>query len=392
MRRRLIVVDDDELARHLVEKIAQQSDFDTIACSNREDLMHALPGFDPDVVVLDLDLGSESAVDVLEQLAEKGCGASILLASGFDTRVLSSTVRIGESLGLPMLEPQQKPVRASAMMKILGGVPARPQTLGEEDLAQAIQHSELVLEFQPKIDLTNGRPVGAEALIRWNHPTMGRIPPNRFVPMAELTAQIMPMTEFVISEALNTCRMLHETGHEIGIAVNISPACLARPDFAESVIGIVREAHCPPAYITLEVTETAAINDIPSMVAVLTRLRIAGFNLSLDDFGTGYSSLVELHRMPFSELKIDQAFVTDMAKDTEAATITKATIGMAHLLGLMVVAEGVEDEETLEILSACECDIAQGFHIARPMPADQLVDWLDERSLVRRPTLVETVA
>ena len=389
--RRLIALDDDELIRHVVKHVAEQAGFDACVCGDSQQFQDRYPDFDPELVLLDLGLGPDSGIDILEFLAEKRSRAAVMLISGLDCRVMGSSVRLGERLGLTMLAPMAKPFQASALAQTLKALPMRSSAFAEADLAKAIEESQFAICYQPKIEIASGRTIGAEALVRWHHPQWGVITPDQFVPFAEQTLQITGLTQFVLRHALDDCRRWRALGHDVGVAVNVSPLSLAHRGVADSLVGLVRDFGLRPSDLTLEVTETTRLRDSPTVMSILTRLRIAGFRLALDDFGTGYSSLVELHRMPFSELKVDKSFVTDMQHDIDAATITKATVGMAHLLGLQVVAEGIEDERTLHLLASCGCDVGQGFHIARPMPQEALTVWLDRREETAGSSLQATV-
>lgn len=385
--RRLIALDDDESIRHVVARAAEQAGFDARVCADPQQFVDWFPRFDPELVLLDLGLGVSSGIDILEYLAEKRSRSAVMVVSGMDYRVLGASVRLGESLGLTMLAPLAKPFQASVLTRTLKSLPVCPGGFAEADLAAAIEQSQLAICFQPQIEIVTGRTVGAEALVRWHHPEWGVIPPEQFIPFAEQTLQITALTQFVLRSALAECRRWRMLGHDLNVAVNTSPLSLTQRSVAESLVEMVQGFGLRPDDLTLEVTETAKLRDSPSIMSILTRLRIAGFRLALDDFGTGYSSLVELHRMPFSELKIDKSFVIGMQHDGDAATITKATIGMAHLLGLQVVAEGIEDERTLRLLESSGCDIGQGFHVARPMSPEDLLAWLSEREGIARMPL-----
>jgi EAL domain-containing protein (putative c-di-GMP-specific phosphodiesterase class I) len=232
--------------------------------------------------------------------------------------------------------------------------------------------------YQPKVCVADRKPVGAEALARWEHPTRGTLPPGVFLQLAEQGPAITPLTYLMVERAARDCAAWRAAGHDLSVSVNISARCVSEPDFAERVADIVASASADPAALTLEITETAAMADTEVVTAALTRLRIRGFALSMDDFGTGYSSLAELHRMPFSELKIDRAFVSGMLHDREAMVITRAVIGLARTLGLRTVAEGVESEDVLTALGEMGCDVAQGFLIGRPMPPSHFLTWLTQ--------------
>ncbi|MGI5507130.1 putative bifunctional diguanylate cyclase/phosphodiesterase [Lentzea sp. CA-135723] len=249
------------------------------------------------------------------------------------------------------------------------------------DLRRALDQAELVLHYQPKADLRSGTVCGAEVLCRWQHPRHGLLGPDRFIPAAEETGLIEPLTQYVLDHALAQCRAWHLDGRDVPISVNVGAQCLHDRTFPEQVSVLLERHRVPADVLTLEITESAIIADPHRASDVLTRLRDLGVRLSIDDFGTGYSSIAYLRTMPVHEMKIDRSFTTNMRSDASSGAITRSLLGLAHNLELEVVAEGVEDEETWSVLAALGCDIVQGYCLSRPLPADQFADWLRDRSL-----------
>lgn len=256
--------------------------------------------------------------------------------------------------------------------------PRRLVLLGE--LRQAIEKNELLLHFQPKIDLQQRYVVGVEALARWKHPEHGFIPPNEFVIPAEKSGLIKPFTEWVLNAALRQCHAWREEGLRINVAVNLSRRNLQDPEIPDLIATLLSTHRLEPSCLSLEITESAIMEDPTNAVEILTRLSGMGIEISIDDFGTGYSSLASLTRLPVRSLKIDKSFILGMAENKNDAVIVHSTIGLAHHLGLNVVAEGVESAALLEKLSAFGCDEAQGYFISRPAPAEDLIRWLRESS------------
>ncbi|MGC3963009.1 MAG: EAL domain-containing protein [Rhodocyclaceae bacterium] len=240
------------------------------------------------------------------------------------------------------------------------------------ELGSAIQADQLVLHYQPKLDLVSGRWSGCEALVRWEHPTLGRIAPAEFIPYAETSDLIRPLTLWVARQALRQLRMWRDAGLDVSVAINLSTRNLLDVTLPDALAELLDEYGLPPAALQLEITETALIGDPDRALAVADRLVAEGMRLSIDDFGTGYSSLAYLRRLPLTSLKIDRSFVEDMLNDEQDAIIVRSTIALAHSLGLRVVAEGVEEGPVLGALRACGCDEAQGYLLGRPMPADQV--------------------
>ena len=251
--------------------------------------------------------------------------------------------------------------------------PQRLQLSG--DLRHALDRREFVLHYQPKIDIKTRRLVGAEALIRWNHPTRGLLPPDQFIPLAERSGVIKPMTDWVIDKALAQCRAWRKSGLPMQMAINLSGRVFQDPRFAGRVTAALAANGLRPNCLEVEITENILMTDIEHVSATLKVLHDLGALVSIDDFGTGYSSLAYLKQLPLNTLKIDKTFVLDMVKDENDALIVRAIIDLAHNLGRDVIAEGIENEETWNLLEMLGCDRAQGFHIARPMPAAEFLAW-----------------
>ncbi|WP_019625520.1 EAL domain-containing protein [Thioalkalivibrio sp. ALJT] len=249
------------------------------------------------------------------------------------------------------------------------------ELLGE--LQGALNQDQLRLYYQPKLDLKTGHLSGMEALLRWEHPVRGHIRPDTFIPQTERTGLIHPLTRKLLEQAINDLTIFRRHGLAMPVSVNISARNFLDPDFAEDVLAMVRHSGLPPCALELEFTESAVMSEPDAVIAALHRLTTAGLRLAIDDFGTGYSSLAYLKRMPVSTLKIDQTFVRHMREQPVDAQITRASISLAHDLGLKVVAEGAEDQATLDALRALGCNAAQGYGVARPMPLDAAIAWAE---------------
>ena len=242
------------------------------------------------------------------------------------------------------------------------------------ELEQAIRENRLHLVYQPTVSLASNALAGVEALVRWTHERHGPISPADFIPVAEENGLIEPLTRWVLATAASDWVAWNRDGLTTDIAVNISPKTLDRLDFPDTMAEICQSHGMPCAFLTVELTESAAQGAI-ELLDTLTRCGLKGMKISLDDFGTGYSSLVQLQRLPFSDIKIDRSFVIDAPKSRDARIIIKAIIDLAHNLGLKATAEGIETEETRQMLLEFGCDMAQGYLFARPMPAGALKDW-----------------
>lgn len=247
-----------------------------------------------------------------------------------------------------------------------------------EVIERAVDADHLFLVYQPKLDLRTGAIVGVEALARWQDPRRGTFDPTKFIPMVESAGLIDQFSEWALSSALGQWASWAAEGLDLEMAVNISALNLEHVAFPDLVSRICSAKGVDPDRLTLELTE-GATQEATRLMDTIARFRLKGIGISLDDFGTGFGSLVQLRKLPFTEIKIDRAFVGDLLTSSESRSITRALISLAHELGLVVTAEGVEDQSTLETLTAYGCDRAQGFHIARPMPGDQLPIWLARR-------------
>jgi len=255
--------------------------------------------------------------------------------------------------------------------------PVRLAMVGE--LRKGLDENEVLLHFQPQVDLVSGKVIGAEALVRWQHPTRGLTPPVEFVPMAERTGLIRPLSRYVLNAALAQVREWCDAGLELKVSVNLSARNLLDPTLPEDVSRLLARWRVPASLLELEITESTIMVDPKRAMEVLRRLHMMGIALSIDDFGTGYSSLAYLKELPVNELKIDRTFVEAMTSNRGDAFIVRSTIDLAHNLSLQVVAEGVEDEQTMSELKALGCNIAQGFHLSRPLPASEFSEWLAAR-------------
>jgi diguanylate cyclase (GGDEF)-like protein len=268
--------------------------------------------------------------------------------------------------------------------------PVRLAMVGQ--LRKALEDGQVILHYQPKVDLETGAVVGAEALVRWQHPERGLIPPADFVPMAERTGLIKPLSRYVLDRALAQCREWRGDGLDLKVSVNLSARNLLDPTLPDDVSKLLAKWGIPEHLLELEITESTIMIDPQRAMEVLGRLNDMGIGLSIDDFGTGYSSLVYLKELPVHELKIDRTFVARMASNRGDAFIVRSTIDLAHNLRLKVVAEGVEDEDTLKELAELGCNIAQGFHLSRPLPPDEFASWMGERGERPRPVAGRHVA
>lgn len=302
-----------------------------------------------------------------------GIGISIYPDHGDDVDVLMSRADVAmygakhKDVGFLFYDPETNPHTQERLQL-------------SSDLRHALERNELVLHYQPQIDISSGRIIGVEALIRWNHPEQGMILPDQFIPFSENTGLIHPITEWVLRTAIMQCNIWQTAGTELRIAVNVTARSFQDPllvDKLETLL-CVDGTRLAPDRIEIEITENILMEDIEHGAKAIGRLRDLGVNVAIDDFGTGYSSLAYLKKLPIHSIKIDKSFVLNMTEDENDAVIVRSTIDLAHNLGFLVVAEGVENQDTLNSLKSHGCNHAQGYHISHPLPADELVLWIKD--------------
>jgi len=246
------------------------------------------------------------------------------------------------------------------------------------EMRGATERGEFELYYQPKMHLRSGLMTRAEVLLRWNHPRRGTLAPSQFVPIAERTGLIKSITDWILDRALMQVARWHESGAPIHVAVNISAKSLQEQNLPAKVQALLDKWGVDPRFLKIEITESSIMADPAHALAILAMLQSMGVRLSVDDFGTGYSSLTHLRQLPIDEIKIDKSFVTGMARSDADAAIVRTVIDLAHNLGKQVCAEGVEDEVTYEMLKEMGCDLAQGYWISHPRPAESLRQWLTD--------------
>ncbi len=246
------------------------------------------------------------------------------------------------------------------------------------DLRAALDNGELEVNYQPKAELPTGKIIGVEALLRWDHPVHGRIPPDEFIPVAEHTGLMRGLTLFVLESAISQCRDWSVAGRPLTIAVNLSARSLLDSRLPDDILVLLKRWDVDAHRLRLEITESSIMADPVRLVDVLARLSEAGIGLSIDDFGTGYSSLAQLKKLPVDEIKIDKSFVLGMMTNENDAVIVQSTVDLGRNLGMRVVAEGVEDQATMDRLAELGCDVAQGYFLSRPIPAARFGAWIKE--------------
>lgn len=326
-------------------------------------------------------------IEIIRFLAEIRCTSHLILMSGFDSSVLHSAEKLAAEQGLKLMGSLYKPFRVHELNQLLSGlVIARESTPPSidhssptvEQLQQALINNEFIVHYQPKVGLNEESVASVEALVRWQHPDYGLVFPDRFISLAEQSGLIEDLTWLVLNQAMEQCKHWLDQGLYAQVAINMSADTLKELDLPEKMGELIHKHGLDPSQVILEITESVLMQELTKSLDILTRLRMKGIQLSIDDFGTGYSSLVQLHRAPFSEIKIDRSFVSDMENDPEAAAIVEIIIMLGQKLNMKTVAEGVETEACLQKLSELKCDQTQGYLSSRPLPAEKIFHWFKE--------------
>lgn len=383
---RVLIIDDDPRICRIIKRVANELGIESFATDDSALFESAYLEYAPNIILMDLQMPKLDGVELLRKLADQDSRAAIILVSGMDKSVLETTEDLGKSLGLNMAGVIVKPIDIDNLKKILekqfDPIKKRDSKTLEvttDELINAIERNELVVYYQPQIHLQTGKVIGVEALVRWQHPEHGLLFPDTFIPLAEKSKEaISSLTYTVLETALQDDMARRENGIELNLSINLSAKLLSDLNLPDRVEESLNTLGFDPNRLLLEVTESGAMEDPTLTMDILTRLRLKNIRLSLDDFGTGFSSLVQLYRMPFNEIKVDKSFVMKAMTDEEAAAIVRITIDLGHSLGLDVVAEGIEDQETYDWLKELGCDIGQGYFISRPIDVNQFSDWMDE--------------
>lgn len=382
---RVLIVDDEVAVGDFLVRVAAGRGYEAKAVSNASDFQDRLGDWKPGRILLDLQMPGTDGIEILRALAEAKCSADIVIMSGFDEKVIESARRLGEERGLKISATIRKPFRIDEVENALSIPEAATDEIDVQAIERAIDRSEFCLFFQPKVDLagtveggsvTRYKTLGFEGLMRWNHPTRGLLGPLEFLPLAESAGMMDRITEVVIGLALAQQRAWLDDELQTSLAINISAQNLRDAGFADHLEARCSQAGVPPELMIIELTETAAMEDATTAIDIMTRLRIKGLRLAIDDFGTGYSSLVQLQILPFSELKIDRAFVRECDKSRQSGVIVKTMIDLARNLGLASVAEGVESRAVLGFLRESGCDMAQGYYVSKPLSSQDSILWL----------------
>ena len=377
-------LDDDKELLSLFSDMAGMLGLESVVYDAPEKFINNAAGIEKNsLLVLDLSMPDIDGVQVMRHLVDMHNVPVLILISGHDEGVLHSAEQLGKAQGLDIVASLNKPIDLNAFelaikkyLKRLQFKESYRKTLQKsnnavepQELLTAIQQRQLVLHYQPKVSMQSDQLIGVEALVRWQHPERGLIYPDSFISIAEAHGWIGELTHEVIRMAVEQSREWQSKGFDIPVSVNISADNITSLSLPEQLTELLEAKQLQPSSLMLEITESVLMGELVTSLDILTRMRIKGIGLSIDDFGTGYSSLSQLHRIPFTELKIDGSFVMSMLEDSESKAIVKTCIMLGHELKMKVVAEGVEEQAHWDLLRELGCDVAQGYFISRPVDA-----------------------
>ncbi len=389
-----LIVDDDRSICSFIQSFVENDGFHTTVLTEPEKF-ETVYNSDFCLIFLDLNMPNVDGIELIRYLGKINSQAEIILTSAAEKSILRAAQGLALSQQLNVLDILVKPIEAEKLAKMVTSCRERVRsrssftktsdplkTQGTLELPSLTEFKKALADdhfdvyFQPKIKLSDKRFVGIEALARWHHETKGTIPPDFFIVFAERYGLIGELTEQLLRKICQYIRSWSHIPEPYQVSVNISEISLGDLAFPEMISRVSTEYDIDPSRFMLEITESTLSSNQMTALDVLTRLRLRGFQLSLDDYGTGHSSLSRLSQYPFSELKIDRSFIDSTDTDPESRIIIKNTIELAENLGLSVVAEGVERQAHIDILTEFKCDTVQGYFFSKPLPNDQFLEWL----------------
>ena len=377
--KRLVVLDDDPDMCAFVARAAASAGYETASATDFDQFKAALT---PEVslIVLDLMMPEVDGVQVLRYLSDERYRAEIVLISGYDKKVLMVATQLARALGLKVRAAIQKPIKLAELQEVIAkpsesklelpvGEMSAAREIDPASLREALSADQLLVYYQPQYAIRTGKLAGVEALVRWQHPTMGLLPAHAFVGSFETAGLIDELTWMVIRRVLADKNASGIEPETLPISLNISALSLRDLALPEKLCSVILDNGGTPSEFVLEITESGLIRELHTALDILARMRLKKLHLSIDDFGTGYAMMHQLQRVPARELKLDMGFVHSMLSEPSSDIIVRKTVELAHELDMFVVAEGVETPEQLSRLSQYGCDVAQGYLLGRPGPA-----------------------
>jgi PAS domain S-box-containing protein len=381
----VMVLEDDTLQMEMASIILRNLGVARIAsCTDGSQALAVVRTYKPDLLLCDLTMPGMDGIAFLRQVAEQGFTGSVILLSGADRGVMKAAENLAKAYGLNLLAALNKPLQQDALQLALTRQKqskpelkqyAKVAALSLSELQRGLESDCVEVFFQPKVSVLNKRVIGAECLARWRHPERGVLGPATFIPVLEAHGMINALTRIMLEKGARQLGVWLTQGHSLKFAINVSMDNLDQPNLPEEYERIVKAAGVQPEQITLELTESRLMENLTLSLEILTRLRLKGFGLSIDDFGTGFSTMENLKQLPFTELKVDRAFVNGATQDEAARAILGSSIQLGKIFNLNLVAEGVEKQQDWDLIANSGCDEVQGFFIAQPMPAQEFIEW-----------------
>ncbi|WP_374377437.1 EAL domain-containing protein [Dongia sp.] len=389
---RVLIIDEQNITRRMAAKMVRDSGAGEVL--EAESPLHAMTILEAqdrpvDLVITDIKAAKDDSLDGVEfvrRVAERRLVEHLVIASALEESIIRSIETMARGFGIEFAGHVRRPISPESLRPLIVRLVARraaapllkPRSVHVtvEDLRHAIADKQFVPHFQPRVRREDGGVTAVEALIRWRHPDRGLVSPGAFIPLADRTGLIDGITDVVLEKSISWARIWRDSGIDIAVSVNLTENGLNQPGLPERIADLAHQHQVPHERIVLEVTESAAITDSAASLEALARLRIKGFGLSIDDFGTGMGTPEQLARTPFTEVKIDQALVTGVFDQPQFFGVLEYSLKLARHLGLKTVAEGVESQDDWQLLSDLGCDEMQGYHVARPMPGEEIEGWV----------------
>ena len=385
---RFLIVEDHGFqrwaTRQLLENLGARF---VLEASDGRDALRILQATDEpiDIIISDLDMPGMDGMELMRHVADTGSKASIILASALDRALIGSVETMATAYGVKLLGAIQKPITAEALVEVIRRFSALHVDIASDtviepiftinEIVDGLRNHEFEPYFQPKVEFSTGAIKGVEALVRWRHPKCGLVSPYAFLKQLDDSCHMDTLTFSMLEMAAVSCHTWRKNGLDATVSVNLSLTSLSDVTLADRVTALVLAQNLDPHHMVLEVTETAASTHVGGALENLSRLRMKGFGLSIDDYGTGYSSMQQLSRIAFTELKIDQSFVRNAARQETSRVILESSIETARRLNIVAVAEGVETQSEWDLLKALGCDLGQGYFIAVPMETGEFFRW-----------------
>lgn len=388
---RCLVIDDNQsvsnyLAALLREELKLKEVFVCYSANDALDLIDQNPGIH--VVLCDLHMDKVDGLEMIRLLKEKRFRGYFGIISSMAAKVINSAEQLAKTHNINLLGSIAKPVTVDALERLLSQVGDKSKAesvrftaedrepLKIYEMIRGIEKEQFEVYYQPQVDISSRKVIGVEALARLNHPRLGLVYPQRFIAAMEKTTLIHSLTELILKQVVSDWQYWNRQGLQLKVSVNISAGELSNLDFPDYVLGLLRENNVPPEMLTLEVTESALVEDTSEALEMLNRLSMNGVRLSIDDFGTGHSSIERLRVFPFDELKIDQSFMSNASASDGDRSIVESSVILAKRLGLEVVFEGVETSELYNMSDHLGGDVIQGFFMSKAIPSGELLMWI----------------